>query len=360
MLHDRTQRKLAEVALQKSEERFRVALENAPILVYTTDLDLRYTWIYGPKNGFSEESVIGKRDEELLPAKAVQELVQFKQSVLDRQEGAQAKIRMPYNGQIQTYNINAEPLRDAQGTLVGLTVAAIDITEALTLKAEMMRREERIEIQRRISQDYEEERARIARDLHDGPLQELISSNFLISSIVGEEDTTERERKLEMLASALENQAIELRDFCNELRPPALAPFGLEKAIRSHVEQVKERHPNLTIETDLEVDRRALPEDTRMILYRVYQEAMNNILKHAHATKVQVRFRFDEERAELELHDNGRGFTVPASWISLARQGHLGLVGMRERLVNIGGELQLQSAPGAGTTLHIIAPLGKH
>ncbi len=354
---DITDQKQVNEALRASEERFRVALKNAPVLVYTTDLDLRYTWMYAPTNGFRAEEVLGKLDEELLLAEDVQELVDFKRSVLESREGARAEVHLPFQGQMQTYNVTAEPLLDSGGKMVGLTVAAVDMTEVLELKAEMVRSEERIEIQRRISDDYEKERARIARDLHDGPLQELISTNFQISMIQSEEDEAERSSKLKQLSEMLEEQAVSLRSFCNELRPPALAPFGLEKAIRSHIDQVKERHPNIEIKARLDADRNTIPENTRMILYRIYQEGMNNMLKHANASEARVCFYLEDGRAQLELQDKGKGFAIPESWVTLARQGHLGLVGMRERVENIGGELLVQSAPGEGTIVRVTVPL---
>ncbi len=360
MLHDLTDRKRYEEALQESESRFRIALQNTPISVYTTDLDLRYTWMHECKDKSGLGNMMGKRDDELYPPEDVRELIAFKQSVLNLGVAARKEIHFPVNGQERVFDINAEPLRNTDGEITGLTVVAVDVTELLNLKAEVVRREERIEIQRRISQEQEKERARIARDLHDGPLQELISSNFLVAEIQQIDDVTERAEKLDRLANSLEEQAVELRSFCNELRPPALAPFGLEKAIRSHVELVKERHPSLRINTKLEPDLRSIPEDTRMILYRVYQESMNNILKHANATEVSVRFRFNEKQAELEMRDNGRGFVLPESWITLARQGHLGLVGMRERVENVGGQVLIKSAPGAGTAIRVVAPLNNY
>ncbi len=354
---DITEQLEVEKALRESQERFEVALRNSPILVFSVDCDLRYTWLYRSNAGISAGDVIGKREDELAPLENVRELVDFKRRVIETGQGSHQEIHMRSEGKERTYDITAEPLREADGTVVGLTAAAIEITDLLRMKTEMIRREEQVEIQRLINQSQEVERTRIARELHDGPLQELIYASFLVQDIESEEDAARRGEKLGQLSSWLQDQAASLRAFTSELRPPALAPFGLEKAIQSHMRQVEMRFPGIKLYRDLMPDRQAIPEDTRLALYRIYQEGMNNILKHANASEVSVRFQFDQQQAEIVLSDNGSGFDVPKNWVRLARKGHLGLVGMRERVESIGGSLLVQSALGAGTTVRVTAPL---
>ena len=106
-------------------------------------------------------------------------------------------------------------------------------------------------------------------------------------------------------------------------------------------------------------DSQLLPETVRLVLFRVLQEALANIVRHAEASQVNIRFSFDAEEAQLEIADNGKGFTVPESWLDLLHAGHYGLVGMAERVSAAGGTLEIESAPGSSTTIRVVVPYGK-
>ena len=110
-----------------------------------------------------------------------------------------------------------------------------------------------------------------------------------------------------------------IRTICGELRPPTLVPFGLEKTIRSHVEQFQEAHPELAIKLDLEEDGQTLSEPIRIVLFRIFQAALNNILRHSEADQVKIQFRLSNGQAILKIQDNGKGFTLPERWIHLVR-----------------------------------------
>ena len=122
-------REQAEEALRESEERFRVALMHSPVVVFSQDRELRYTWIHNPHPGFSDEEVLGKTDAELLPSEDSSHLVQLKQSVLESGKGAREEIRIMIDGEEFFYDLAIEPLRDKIGHTVGVTCAAWDITE---------------------------------------------------------------------------------------------------------------------------------------------------------------------------------------------------------------------------------------
>ena len=152
----------------------------------------------------------------------------------------------------------------------------------------------------------------------------------------------------------------ELRAYAMELRPPILAKMGLESTIRSHLESYQARHPGLEILFEAaQEDHDILPEDIRVTLFRIYQESLNNAVRHSRAKQIEVKFLKTGRQASLEIRDNGVGFEMPGDWLTLARQGHLGLVGMQERIQAVGGTLELESAPGQGLLVRAIIPLAR-
>jgi signal transduction histidine kinase len=104
-------------------------------------------------------------------------------------------------------------------------------------------------------------------------------------------------------------------------------------------------------------DGQDLPERIRIALFRIYQEALNNVLRHAQAKTVKVRLKLTTQKVVLEIQDDGIGFELPNHWVRLARQGHLGLVGAMERAREVGGILEVITAPGRGTLLRASVPI---
>lgn len=247
--------------------------------------------------------------------------------------------------------------RDILATLAGQAALAADnvaLVETLRARlAEVERmRDDLAEAQRRQAESREAERLHLARELHDGPMQGLYGAGFHLvaqADLLPPAFVAEAQR---ILGGVLKT----LRTICGELRPPALAPFGLEAAIRSHARAFQEQHPALTLRLDLPSDGRTLPEQQRLVLFRVCQEALRNVARHAEASEVVVRLGWAGEQVILEVRDDGAGFAPPARWIALARRGHLGLMGAAERAEAIGGRLEVDSAPGTGTLVRVVAP----
>jgi two-component system sensor histidine kinase DegS len=165
------------------------------------------------------------------------------------------------------------------------------------------------------------------------------------------------EAAIQTAIDTVRDQIRELREFTTELRPPLLVKFGLAKAIAAHAESFQEKKTGLRLYLDLSPETPPLAEPVGLALYRIYQEALNNILKHAQASEVWVRYTWEDRTAVLEIRDNGVGFTVPEAWLDLMRQGHLGLVGMRERVDAVGGEVNISSWPNQGTTIQVSVPV---
>jgi signal transduction histidine kinase len=229
------------------------------------------------------------------------------------------------------------------------------------LEAEITRRQaaeaELTELQRRLIDNAEAERLTLARELHDGPMQDLYAILFELDALHDGATTGDGDQRIRLIQNELQAVIQTLRATASHLRPPALSDFGLEKAIRSHVESVNRSQPGLDIQLNLMPDRQSLPDRMRLALFRIFQVAMANVLRHASASRVNVCLLVDENQAILEIKDNGRGFVAPEHMIQFARHGHLGLVGAAERAEAAGGKLEIETAPGEGTRIKVRIPL---
>lgn len=136
----------------------------------------------------------------------------------------------------------------------------------------------------------------------------------------------------------------------------SLLRFGLSRAIQINSETVRSRRPHLVIDLDLVDDEGLLPEILLVALFRIYQEAMENILRHADAGQVWIHYYPSPQGMTLDIRDDGQGFSIPADWAEFAT-GKTGVVGMKKRIEAIGGTLQITASPGEGTKIRATAPL---
>jgi PAS domain S-box-containing protein len=244
--------------------------------------------------------------------------------------------------------------QEQPGRVMGVVM---DVTQRRSDQSEIQAGLAQIEVQQRLLEQREQERLQIARDLHDGPVQELLATMYALHGLVSPEEDPTLAGKVKEIRFSLQKQVAELRSFAGELRPPALSKFGLVKAMRSHCETFQEKHPEISLDIQDGLNGFRLRQETRLTLFRIYQETLNNIARHAHASRVEIRVAKDDRQVTLEIEDDGKGFVVPHDWLDLARTGHLGLVGMRERAQAIGGRVEIESRPGKGTRVRVCVPL---
>ena len=354
---DIARRERVEAALLESQERLKVALASVDLVVYSLDRDLRYTWIYNPRSryGFNSEQILARRDDEILPAGVAGELLQLKQAVLDSGQGSQTEIKMPFNGGLEYILLTLEPLRGSDGLVAGVTGASLNVT--LQHQAEAERKEAIIEkeIHHRIIEQRERERLSYAREIHDGPIQMLSSATFslqIIKEALPDPDPALRE-ELDQLGQSIKNTIHVLRNLINELRPPSVIRFGLAKAIQTNAEELRKRKDSITWHFNLAEEVDLLPEQLCLDLYRIYQEAVNNILRHSRASEVWVDYLINAHHLTLKIRDNGAGFPGAADMAQLTQTNHFGLAGITERVQAMGGDLDIRSEPGCGTLLEV-------
>ena len=205
---------------------------------------------------------------------------------------------------------------------------------------------------RRVVEAQEVERARLARELHDETGQALTSILLGLKSLEERVETDDGGAGFAELRELVVATLQDVRRLAVELRPAALDDFGLVPALERLRDSVSEQSQiSVDVQSDLD-DRQRLPPETETALYRIVQEALTNVLKHADATRVTVRLRLHERFVELVVQDDGGGFDP-----NVVRDGGLGLAGMRERVALLGGRMAVKSSDGAGTMLRAEVPL---
>jgi len=235
-------------------------------------------------------------------------------------------------------------------------VALISVSGVWLNLAELRVADKKLQLlARQVVRVQEDERAWLARELHDGASQTLVSAKLLVESAV---DQLERERQaappaLARALARLKQSLDEVRRISHRLRPAMLDELGLPAALQLLGREFGEAG-GARVEVQVLGEPADLPDEVKTALFRIAQEGLVNIAKHAAAHVVHIELRFEDDGVGLRVDDDGRGFEVES--VQLDPQRGLGLRNMRERLASIGGRFEVRSAPGAGTQLDAWVP----
>lgn len=205
----------------------------------------------------------------------------------------------------------------------------------------------------------ETERGRISRELHDGIGQQLTAMKYILESIRNSARSGTTDKLMDGIQEArdLATQIIQdLRNISLDLRPTMLDDFGLQPTLEWFVKQYRTRYD---VEVALECDPRVtdIPQETATATYRIIQEALGNVAKHAQASSVGVRLALRDEKLEIDVRDDGVGFELAGLHQKQTSQGCSGVLNMKERAHFLGGEFRLETAPGKGTKLTLSIPI---
>lgn len=196
----------------------------------------------------------------------------------------------------------------------------------------------------------EEERTRLGQEIHDDTMQSLVLICRSLDAIEDSQEIDEVKAQPADLRGLAASTHDSLRVLLGGLRPSLLDDLGLTAALGSLVAGLEERTP-MHVRVDVEGDPRRLSPERELALYRIAQEALRNMERHSGASEGTVTVRFEADGVELRVRDNGRGFDL-----LLAGEGHLGVLGMRERARVVSGDFSIQSYPGGGTTVTATVP----
>jgi PAS domain S-box-containing protein len=380
---DVTRRREVEDALRESEARFRAVANLVPDLLWQSRPDGSSDWFndrwYAYTGQTPDEAAGWGWTKAVHPEERVHSADAFARAVAgSRPLQGEYRIRGA-DGSYRWFLVRAEPRMGPEGRVARWFGAATDVHDqrmALqeverrvaertaelaesnrALAAEIADRERaeaaRGEVLRQLVTVEEDERRRISRELHDSVGQLVTGLMLGLRALERAPQGKERLSDLQRLADRI---ARELQHTATELRPPALDSLGLAPALRSHLEEWSERS---AIACDFHasgMDAQRLPQELETTVYRVVQEGLTNVLKHAAATRVGLVLERRRGMVSAILEDDGRGFDVDAVLAAPEKARRLGLRGMRERVALLGGELQIESAPGIGTTLFVRLP----
>jgi len=349
-----TEYRRMEEALQQSEEFSYNLLSNAsnPVLVVNPDTSIRYVNPNLEKlTGFQSSELIGTgppypwwRIEAL--GKTAKSL---RQSMCKGARSVEELFRKKDSEQFWV-SVNAIPVT-SNGKLEYYLSIWTDITE---------QRELRENLQFYVTElikAQEEERKRIARDLHDETIQELSCLLNDVNEIIkgGKRLPKRNAQQLEQLQVKIDGIMNEVRRFSHELRPDMLDRFGLVPSLELLTEEM-----NLKEKTSCRMEvtgsKRRLSSEVELTLFRIVQEACHNIRRYAEATQAVVKIEFADEKVVLSISDNGSGFAVPKMLSSFARRGKLGVMGMKERTRLLNGSFKIESEACEGTTITVKIP----
>lgn len=205
--------------------------------------------------------------------------------------------------------------------------------------------------QKRLLTEREEERKALSRELHDAVMQDLLSINYRLESAEAQEPT-----ELTNIVVGIREVISDLRQLCRDLRPPTLDMHGLMTALRSHAAEWSER-TDIPIEVEIDKSIGRLPDINEISIFRIVQEGLSNIFKHAKAQHVWLQVsRTSSDNILIRLTDDGLGFTSPFNLVDLSNENHFGLIGISERAALLGGKMRVTPKPQGGSILEVELP----
>ena len=365
VLNDVTERRRSEIALQESEEKYRNIFENALEGIYQSTPGGQ---LLSANPAFASMYGVASPEEMIHDLQNLRHQLYINAEDRDRfietveREGLTEAFEVQFrkkNGEKIWVSLKSRAIRDAEGQTLYYEGMAENVTERKRVEAEIRQKSEQLrELTWKLTEIEENERKTISRELHDqiGQNLAILGLNLnILQTLMAESSTDLIQSRLMDSINLVKQTTIDIRNLIADLRSPVLDDYGLVAAIKLYGEQCSFR-AGINVSVQGTEPEPRLPTHIENAMFRIVQEALTNVIKHAHATEAVIHIKTDTNRLYVSIADNGIGYN-PAEAAKPGEARGLGLRTMLERAMSVGGRGEILSNPGAGTCVFVEVPL---
>ena len=363
VLTDITERKKAEKALQETSDYLQnlIAYANAPIIVWDPHFRItQFNRAFESLTGRKASDVIGKSLELLFPPAVVENTMKLIRKTLTGERWEVIEISIQHiDGSVRTVLWNSATIFAPDGkTAVAIIAQGQDITERKEAEQKLIDYQTQLKsLASQLTLAEERERRRLATKLHDRISQALVVSKIKLDALRKSGRSRKSDKALEDVCNSIGQTIQDTRTLTFDLSSPVLYELGFETAVSEWLtNQIQKKH-GITVEFEDDGEPKPLDDDVRILLFRDVRELLTNVVKHAQTKKVKVSIRKVGSEIHISVEDDGWGFDTKKVAATAVREGGFGLFSIRERLEQLGGRLEIESAPGCGCKITMTAPL---
>ncbi|NNF50844.1 MAG: PAS domain S-box protein [Gammaproteobacteria bacterium] len=357
---DISERKVYEAQLRASENYLRSVVESEPECVWTLDREGRITDINPAGRMMLGDALVERASStsiaEFIRREQREAFLQLNESVFSGHSGILVFGIETGNGTVRWLETHAVALRDGDGRIEGHLAVTRDISEKRNAEAKIQKYSDRLQkLSQKLLDTQEAERRHLARELHDEVGQSLTALKLNLGH--GMNETPGRLANPSDSMLIIDRVLEQIRNLSLNLRPAILDDFGLLPALRWYVDNQAAR---AAVRARLSADSLTgvrLQSDIETAAFRIVQEALTNVLRHAQARSVEIEVEIRNDRLSIKIHDDGKGFDAFEQMRKAASGGSFGLLGLKERAGLLGGAAFIESSPGAGATVAAWLPL---
>jgi PAS domain S-box-containing protein len=356
-LEMRVQGRTAE--LVKANELLEKLFSNINTMIAYTDKNFKFLRVnraWAEDDGRGPEFFVGKNLFDLFPSVDKKDFMKVLETGEPTSGYGKPFVHPEHPERGVTYwDWSVQPVKEPDGKVAGVVLSFVNVTERKRAEETLRESEKRLRfLSSQLITLQEQERKRIATELHDSLAALLNGIKYKVEVALQQRAKNKlkaAEKQLESVIPMIQESVEEVRRIQTGLRPITLDSLGLLATIRSFCRKFQTTHPSISIQQQIDIEEGEVPASLKIVIYRISQEALNNIGKHSRADFVHLSLRKREGKIELLIQDNGRGFDVNESLSMESSERGLGLISMRERAELSGGSFAIQSNVGKGTSI---------